>query len=134
MTLAKRPDQLPKKQKDVTVSPGGRVMGTEVLGSKGSGKTIFLAELAFQDLGKGLPQVIFDPLGTLTPALLFRLSRFLRRVPPALHSRYWERLCYVDVGAKDTVVPFPIYQKTGHQSLREVAERPLYVLRLSNPA
>jgi hypothetical protein len=39
-------------------------------------------------------------IGKLTPALLFRTSRFLRRVPPALHSRFWERLCYVDVGSK----------------------------------
>jgi hypothetical protein len=74
MTLARLPDQLPKKQKDVTVSPGGRVMGSLVLGTRGSGKTMLLADLAFQDLRNGRPQVIFDALGTLTPALLYRLS------------------------------------------------------------
>jgi len=34
---------------------------------------------------------------------------------------------------KNIVVPFPIYYRTGAESLREVAERLLTVLRLSNP-
>ena len=88
MTLATIPDQLPKKQKDVTVSASGRVMGTYNLGSRGSGKTTHQTELSFQDYRKGYPQVVFDPLGTLPPNLLFRISRYLRRVPPALHGRY----------------------------------------------
>jgi hypothetical protein len=100
MTLAKLPVAETQTTTDLTVSASGRVMGTEVLGSKGSGKTLFLSELAFQDLRAGYPQVIFDPLGTLTPALLFRLSRYLRRVPPALHQQYWDRLCYIDCGSK----------------------------------
>jgi hypothetical protein len=59
----------------------------------------------------------------------------LRRVPPALHSRYWERLCYIDVGSKETVVPFPIYYGLGKgYSLSEIAERFFTVIELSNPA
>jgi hypothetical protein len=133
MTLATIPAQLPKKHKDVTVSASGRVMGTYNLGSKGSGKTTFETELSFQDYRKGYPQVVIDPLGTLTPSLLFRISRFLRHVPPSLHTRFWNRLYYVDAGSKDAVVGFPIYYKQGAESLREVAERLLTVLRLANP-
>jgi hypothetical protein len=136
MTLAKLPVPVLQQCKDVVVSPGGRVMGTEILGSKGSGKTFLLGELSFQDFRQGYPQVIFDPLGTLTPALLFRISRFLRHVPQAsLHRRYWERLCYIDVGSKESVVPFPIYYGLeAGRSLSEIAERYFTVMHLSHPA
>jgi hypothetical protein len=116
-----------------TISASARVMGTAIVSGIGSGKTTLLGDLTLQALQIGVPQVLFDPLGTLTPNLLFRLVRFLQHVPPALHSRFWERLRVVDVGSKDAVVPFPIYYRTGWESLREEAERLLHVIRLSSP-
>jgi hypothetical protein len=128
-------NHVPQQRKALTVSPGGRVMGTEIAAGKGSGKTTFLTCLALEDFLKSYPQVILDPLGTTAESLLFRISRFLKHVPPALHSRFWDRVYYVDVGSTDFVVPFPIYCRLGSESsLREVAERYLSVVRLSNPA
>ena|SRR5918992_183971 len=135
MKAANHPFRVPHQRKALTVPPGGRTLGTEIVAGKGSGKTTFLTCLALEDYLKGRPQVILDPLGTVSDSLLFRISRFLTYVPPALHPRYWERLRYVDLGATDFVVPFPIYRRRpSDRSLREVAEHFLTVIRLSNPA
>jgi hypothetical protein len=135
MMPAKPDGQVPKMRKGLTLSPGARVMGTEIAAGKGSGKTTFLTVLALEDFLKSYPQVIFDPLGTTSESLLFRISHFLTRVPPALHNRFWERVRYVDVGATDFVTPFPLYYELGSEpSLRDVAERFLTVVRLANPA
>jgi hypothetical protein len=128
-------NHVPHQRKILTVSPGGRVMDTEIAAGKGSGKTTFLTCLALEDFLKSYPQVIFDPLGTTSESLLFRISRCLTHVPPALHSRFWERVRYIDVGATDFVVPFPIYSRlASDRSLQEAAERYLSVIQLSNPA
>jgi hypothetical protein len=131
-----QPDgQGPRIRKGLTLSPGARVMGTEIAAGRGSGKTTFLTVLALEDFLKGYPQVIFDPLGTVSDSLLFRISHTLRRVPPAMHNRFWKRVRYIDVGATDFVTPFPLYYNLGTEpSLRDIAERFLTVIRLANPA
>jgi hypothetical protein len=127
------PAPLQPQTPHVPVSQSAMVMGTLLDAGIGSGKTTLLGEHGLQHLQKGLPQVLFDPLGTLTPNLLFRLVSSLQHVPPKLHSRFWERVRYVDVGSKDAITPFPIYYRTGAESLREVAERFIDTLRLAHP-
>ena len=124
----------PRIRTGLTLSPGARVMGTEIAAGRGSGKTTFLTLLAHEDFLKRYPQVIFDPLGTVSDSLLFRISHTLRRVPPAMHSRFWKRVRYIDIGATDFVTPFPLYYKLGTEpSLGDIAERFLTVIRLANP-
>jgi hypothetical protein len=134
MTLAPQVAQLSKVRESVTVSDSSLSMGTVIPAGKGAGKTTLLGELSCQVFQKGYPQVLFDPLGTLAPAFLFRAVRFLQHVPQALHRRFWERIRYVDLGARDVVTPFPIYYSGTGYSLYEVAERFLNVLEISNPA
>jgi hypothetical protein len=119
---------------ELLVPESGMVMGTTVLGAPGAGKTILLAEHACLNVLKRRPQVLFDPIGTLTPALLFRMSSHLRRYPsPVLHKRYWDRLRVVAVA--EGKVGFPIYFRTGtERSVQEVAERLLTVIKLATPA
>jgi hypothetical protein len=132
MTLAT--PHVPTKRKGVTVSDSALSMGTVIPAGKGAGKTTLLGELSAQVFQKGYPQVLFDPLGTLTPAFLFRTVCFLQHVPPDQHRRFWEKIRYVDLGAQDRVTPFPIYYHSGTEhSLREVAVRFLNVLRMSSP-
>jgi hypothetical protein len=108
-------------------------MGLLNVGARGSGKTTFLALLALLLFRKGRAQVIIDPLGTLSEALLFLLLRSLRTVPLDQHADLWRRLRYIDVGNTETVTPFPIYCQTTGESLWDTSERLLQVLELSYP-
>jgi hypothetical protein len=135
MTLATPMARVPTKRAGVTILDNALSMGLGIISGKGSGKTTLLGELSAQVFQKGYAQVLFDPLGTLTPAFLSRTVRFLQYVPPGHHRRFWERIRYVDLGATDFVVPFPIYYGLGSDlSLSEIAGRFLNVLRLSSPA
>jgi hypothetical protein len=129
-----RPDSLPDTDNSLYLPDSGLSLATLILGAPGTGKTTLESLLALQWLLKGYGQVILDPTGTLSAALIFRLLRFLAPFPPEEHGLLWQRVRYVPVGAKDFVVPFPIYYglESG-QSLWQVAERFLNVLRLSHP-
>jgi energy-coupling factor transporter ATP-binding protein EcfA2 len=126
-------DTTPALPHALTIPDSALSMGLLNIGSRGSGKTTLLAVLALLLLRKGKPQVIIDPLGTLTDALLFLLLRSLQPVPLKEHPAIWRRLRYIDVGNTETVTPFPIYTKRDGESLWDVSERLLHVLELSHP-
>src|ERR687896_846234 len=117
------------------VSAGARFNGTYILGAKGSGKSTLEAALAWQDYLRGIGQIIIDPIGVgLTDAFLWKLLRFLQQLPFTSHYRYLERIKYVNIAAKDYIVPFPLIYKTGvERSLLEVAERYLQTILISSP-
>jgi hypothetical protein len=48
--------QGPQIRKGLTLSPGARVMGTEIAAGRGSGKTTFLTVLALEDFLKCYPR------------------------------------------------------------------------------
>jgi DNA helicase HerA-like ATPase len=110
-------DTTPALPRALTIPDSALSMGLLNIGSRGSGKTTLMALLALQQLRKGKPQVIIDPLGTLTDALLFFLLRSLQRVPPEKHPKIWRKLRYIDVGSTDVVTPFPIYTRRNGESL-----------------
>jgi hypothetical protein len=89
-----------------------------------------------EDYLAGFPQVIFDPIGATIDNFLDKVTRFLQSIPASLHSRFWDRIVYVDMSGKDgVVVPFPLYYKLGtERSLLEVAERYPQTIIKSNPA
>jgi hypothetical protein len=117
----------------LTLSDSALSLGQLILGAPGTGKTTYQALVALQLLRKRIPQVIIDPTGTLSTALLFLLLRFLRGIPACKRADYWQRLWYIDVGNPDVVTPFPIYFKRDRESLREVSERFIETLRLAHP-
>jgi hypothetical protein len=112
-----------------------RYNGSYILGAKGSGKSTLAADIAFHDLLSEIPQIVIDPLGVGTiDGFLWRVWRFLKFVPRSLHSRYWERIKYVNVASASRIVPFPLIYKTGSErSLLEIAERYLNTILLTSP-
>jgi hypothetical protein len=128
-----------RQRPHVSVPASANTSGTAIIAERGAGKTTLVADLACQIIRigfpfqAGFPLVAFDPLGTLTPALLSRMQSFLQGVPPGLHKRFWQRLRIVEVGNPAVITPFPIYYETGGETLREVAERFIDTLRLSHP-
>jgi hypothetical protein len=131
--LAPQAVQTPRLQRALTIGDSALSMGLLNIGARGSGKTTLLALLALQHLRKGTPQVLIDPLGTLSEPLLFLLLRSLQHVPFEQHAAIWQKLRYIDVGNANVVTPFPIYYTTSSDTLREVAERFIATLRLANP-
>jgi hypothetical protein len=131
------PSTLPK-WRGLFLPDSGLSLGLLLLGAAGTGKTTYAALLGLHGLGKGYPQVIIDPTGTLSTTIIFLLLRYLRELPPEQRPACWQqlrkRLLFIDVGAQDSVVPFPIYYfRTGSESLREVSERFIETLRLAQP-
>src|SRR5918992_1003712 len=113
-----------------------RSMGIYLLAGRGTGKSRLLGrQIAPQDYFAGFPQVIFDPVGATIDNFLDKVTRFLQHIPPSLHSRFWDRIIYVDMSAKDgSVVPWPLYYRVGtERSLLEIAERYLQTIIKSNP-
>jgi hypothetical protein len=115
----------------------GRYNGTNLTGSKGSGKSTFDADIAFYDYlwNGGIGQILIDPIGVgLIDTFLWRLWRFLRKVPTSHQSRFLERVKYINVAATDSICPFPLLYKTSKErSLLDVTERYLQTILLTSP-
>jgi hypothetical protein len=131
--LAKQTSHAPKQREALPLSDSGLVMGLANLGGPGAGKTTLENILLTQCLRRGLPGVAFDPNGTLTPALIFRLLRALQHVSDEEAEAIWRRLRIIDVGNPQVSVPFPIYYQGTARSLWAVSARFLRVLRLAYP-
>ena len=117
------------------LSAGAQFNGTYILGAKGTGKSALEAELAWHHYLCGIGQILIDPIGVgLTDTFLWKLLRFLWKIPFSSHYRYLERIKYVNIAATDYIVPFPLIYKTGaERSLLEVAERYLQTILISSP-
>jgi hypothetical protein len=136
MTLARTSQAVVKKPERRSLSRSSRSMGIYLLAGRGTGKSRMLGrKIAMQDYLAGIPQVIFDPVGGTIDNFLDSVVRFLQHIPSSLHSRFWDRITYVDMSGKDGVfVPFPLYYRLGtERSLLEIAERYLQTIIKSNP-
>jgi hypothetical protein len=119
-----------------TLPASARVMGLYVLAGRGTGKSRLLGrKIAFGDFLAGIPQVIFDPVGTTIDNFLDKVTWFLHDHPQLAQDPIWDRIIYVDMSGKDgVVVPFPLYYRLGtERSLLEQAERYLQTIIKSNP-
>jgi hypothetical protein len=137
MTLARSSQGGMAKQHRHALSRSSRSMGIYLLASRGTGKSRLLGrKIAMQDYLAGFPQVVFDPVGATIDNFLDKVTRFLQEIPASLHSRFWDRIVYVDMSGKGGVVtPFPLYYRLGtERSLLEISERYLQTIIKSNPA
>jgi hypothetical protein len=124
-------------------------LSRKILGSRGSGKTLYLAYELFLDLLAGVGGIVIDPVGKITEYLT-------QRIAYSGHPELWERLIYVPVGGLripdpgDTrsakqlsvedvlrttwVIPTPFfYDRTGHDFLEERAARYVAMIAMLHP-
>lgn len=108
-----------------------RSMGIHIMAGKGSGKSRLMGRiLCWLDFIRGVPLVILDPNGPSIDNFLDKLTR----LPPAYQKQLWKRVLYVDMsGRGGHVVPFPLYYRLGEESLYEISQRYLDVVRKTDP-
>lgn len=108
-----------------------RNLGIYWVSAKGTGKSTGLGRwIAKQDLFRGVPQVVIDPIG----ATIDNLLDCVLRLPVEKQALLWRRIVYVDMGASDYVVPVPLYHRlSANDSLNQIAQRPLDVMRILDP-
>jgi hypothetical protein len=108
-----------------------RNMGIHIMAGKGSGKSRLMGRIiAWLDFIRGVPQVIFDPHGPTIDNFLDKLLR----LPPELQARLIPRVQYIDMsGHSGYIFPFPLYYRNGAESLYEVSQRFLDVVRKIDP-
>jgi hypothetical protein len=113
----------------------GLSLGTPIIGAPGSGKTTLATLQGTYGLLRGWGQVFIDPTGSLSTSFLHQVLCLLSEFEDGEDELLWQRVRYIPVGAKDTdtVTPFPLYYQRDSESLWEVAQRLLNVLRLSHP-
>jgi hypothetical protein len=130
------PEELQRERRLQSLSHSARPMGIYCLSSRGTGKSTLLSRIGWQEYLAHIPQAIFDPTGATIDLFLHRTVRFLQQVPQRLHSQFWERIVYCDLAATDGFVcPFPInYRLSRTETLRDIAERYVQTLTLSQPA
>lgn len=98
-----------------------RNLGIFCMGYKGSGKSRFIGrEVARQDLWRGIPQVVIDPVGGTIDNLL----DCILRASPEERKIVLSRLRYFDCsGQGGRVCPLPLYYRLGNESWEDVANR-----------
>jgi hypothetical protein len=114
------------------ISDSARLMGTFFVAGRGSGKSTVMGRgIAFQDFLRQVPIVMIDPTGS---AIDYFLDEIIRSVPPQYHQKCVERIIYVDLsGDSGYVNPLPLYFKFGNESLYEVSQPYLDVLKKMDP-
>ena len=109
-----------------------RNMGIHLMAGRGSGKSRLMGRvIGWQDFVRGVPLVVFDPMGATIDALLDKIARLSPSDQRAL--RVPSRLRYVDMAGGGRVVPFPLYYRLGDESLYEIARRFPDVVRKVDP-
>jgi hypothetical protein len=113
------------------VPDDARSMGIHIQAGKGSGKSRLMGRgIAWQDFIRGVPLVIFDPHGATIDNFLDKITR----MPREIQERLWERVVYVNMsGLSGRVICFPLYYRMGTESLYDISQRFLDVLRKLDP-
>jgi hypothetical protein len=102
VTLRRTPQTGVMKPARRALSRSARSMGIYLLAGRGTGKSRLLGrKIAMQDFLAGIPQCVIDPVGATIDNFLDTVIRFLQHIPVTLHSRFWDRIIYVDMSAKD---------------------------------
>jgi hypothetical protein len=113
------------------VADDARSMGIHIQAGKGSGKSRLMGRgIAWQDFIRGVPLVIFDPHGPTIDNFLDKITR----MPQEIQEPLWPRVLYVDMsGSSGYVIPFPLYYRLGNESLYDISQRYLDVVRKIDP-
>jgi hypothetical protein len=113
------------------VADNARSMGIHIQAGKGSGKSRLMGRgIAWQDFIRGVPLVILDPHGPTIDNFIDKITR----MPQEIQERLWPRLRYVPMSASSGyVISFPLYYRLGNESLYDISQRYLDVVRKIDP-
>jgi hypothetical protein len=108
-----------------------RTHGIHLVGGRETGKSWFMGRtLAYQDVSRGIPTVIIDPVGKVINYLLDKIGHQQR----GLQEHLWPRIRYVDMsGREGAVIPYPLYYRLADETLYAIANRFIEVIRRMNP-
>jgi len=107
-------------------------MGIRAVATRGAGKSSILGPiLAWNDFLTNKPTIVFDPNGGAIDGFM---RKFLQ-LPKSQRKKLAKRILYVNMaGSGDFVVCWPLYYKQGSESLYQVSQRPLDVIRKIDPS
>jgi hypothetical protein len=117
----------------VVLSDACRSMVLSFWATKGAGKSRALGRIiGYQDFRRGVPGVIFDPIGGTIDNFLDKIGR----LPLEQRSQLWKRVRYVNMNGQDgRVIPFPIYYRAyENEPVSAVSRRYVATLIRSDPA
>ena len=105
---------------------------TLIVGPPGCGKSRLLGRaIVWQDFARGLPGVLFDPIGEVRNLLFDKICRY----PKSIQQRLWERIIYVDVsGSLGIVQRNPLLYRRERESLFNVSQRFVEAIRKIDPS
>lgn len=108
-----------------------RSMGIHIMAGKGSGKSRLMGRvIAWLDFLRGIPLVVFDPHGPTIDNFLDKIVH----LPKEIQRQLWRRVIYVDMSGRTSgVIPFPLYYRMGQESLYEISQRYLDIVRKLDP-
>jgi hypothetical protein len=108
------------------LSDSARNMGIACLAGRGAGKSTLMSLIALQDALRNIPVLLCDPVGSTLEQLIW----LVMRLPPQQQAWFWKKTIYVDAaGRGGHIVPCPLYYRLGEESLYEIAQRPLDLIR-----
>jgi hypothetical protein len=122
----------PQYDKRLLVIPNkARSLGIHLQAGKGAGKSRFIGRiLAWLDFIFSVGLIILDPLGPSISNFLDKLTR----LPPEQQRQLGKRVRYIDMSGKAGIVGFPLYYRLGNESLFEISQRYLEVIRRLDPS
>jgi hypothetical protein len=108
-------------------------MGTFMVSGKGTGKSRCVTRsVVWKRFLRGIGQVYIDPVGAGVLNFVDKLLRFSTRLPKSKQQELWQRFRVFRFSG-DYLPGFPLYFRLGHESLYEVAQRFLEVIRRLDP-
>ncbi len=115
--------QLPKqiRRRGVFIPDASRSMGIRNVTTKGGGKSRLTGRfLSWQDMLRGIPQILLDPTGGTCDNILHKASLLSGEE----QERLWPRIRYYDLaGTTHRVIPLPLLYRRGSESFTDIANR-----------
>jgi hypothetical protein len=104
-----------------------RAMGIHLVAARGTGKSRLLGRfLLLQDVFKKTPTICIDFIGDTINNFFSKLAE----LPRPMQDKIWPRVKLIDLAGRDGfVVPLPLLYSLGNESLYEIAQRPLDIIR-----
>lgn len=109
------------------------LMGSFMVSGKGTGKSRCVTrDLVWKRFLRGIGQIYLDPVGAGALNFVDKLLRFSTRLPQSAQTRLWQRVRLLRF-AGEHLPGLPLYFRLGEESLYEIAQRFLEVIRRLDP-